>query len=96
MEFECDFHKYIRARGLQKQEGVLFRHVLRFILLLEEMASIPPAETTIETWEDRLDDWIDRLTQCCRAVDPECTDEVWKARVGLTICFWARSPNAAK
>ncbi len=82
MEFECDFNKYIRARGLQKQEGVLFRHVLRFILLLEEMASIPPAETTIETWEDRLDDWIDRLTQCCRAVDPECTDEVLEGSRG--------------
>lgn len=75
LEFGGNFNKYIVAKGLQKHEGILFRHLLRLILLLDEMASIPPAETPEEEWEDRLDDLIDRLTACCRAVDPESTDE---------------------
>jgi superfamily II DNA/RNA helicase len=75
LEFGGNFNKYIVAKGLQKHEGIIFRHLLRLILLLDEMASIPPVESTPEDWEDRLDDLIDRLTECCRAVDPESTDE---------------------
>lgn len=74
--FDGNFNKYIQAYGLQKQEGILLRHLLRLILLLDEMASIPPIESTPEEWEDRLDVLIARLTDCCRAVDPESTDEV--------------------
>ncbi|MCA9132624.1 MAG: DEAD/DEAH box helicase [Planctomycetales bacterium] len=75
LEFGGQFNKYIVAKGLQKQEGILFRHLLRLILLLDEMASIPPLESTPEEWEDRIDALIERLTECCRAVDPESTDE---------------------
>ncbi|MGN6136040.1 MAG: DEAD/DEAH box helicase [Aureliella sp.] len=74
--FGGDFNKFILARGLQKQEGILLRHLLRLILLLEEMASIPPVETQPEDWEDPLDELIARLTESCRAVDPESTDEI--------------------
>jgi superfamily II DNA/RNA helicase len=70
------FNKYITARSLQKQEGMIFRHLLRLILLLDEMANIPPVESTPETWEDQLDVLIDRLTEICRAVDPSSTDEM--------------------
>ncbi len=76
LEFGGNFNKYIIAKGLQKQEGILFRHLLRLILLLDEMATIPPAESEPEQWEDMLDDLIARLTECCRAVDPESADEV--------------------
>ncbi len=82
LEFGGNFNKYIVARGLQKQEGILFRHLLRLILLLDEMASIPPVESTEEEWEDRLDALIDRLTECCRQVDPESTDEALDDRRG--------------
>lgn len=75
LEFGGHFNKYIVAKGLQKHEGILFRHLLRLILLLDEMASIPPVESTPEEWEDRLDDLIERLTACCREVDAESTDE---------------------
>ena len=75
LEFGGNFNKYVVARGLQKQEGLLFRHVLRLILLLDEMASIPPLETEPEQWEDPLDELIDRLSASCRAVDPDSTDE---------------------
>ena len=75
LEFEGDFNKYIIAKKLQKQEGIVFRHLLRLILLLDEMASIPPPECPEEEWEDRIDQQIQLLTECCRKVDPESTNE---------------------
>jgi superfamily II DNA/RNA helicase len=82
LEFGGNFNKYILAKGLQKQEGMIFRHILRLILLLDEMASIPPAETEPEQWEDPLDDLIARLTECCRAVDPDSADEALEVSRG--------------
>ncbi len=76
LEFGGDFNKYVTARKLQKEEGILFRHCLRMILLLDEMANIPPIESTVETWEDPLDDLAAILTGSCQAVDPQSTDEI--------------------
>ncbi|MEZ6089909.1 MAG: DEAD/DEAH box helicase [Pirellulaceae bacterium] len=81
LEFD-DFNKFIIARKLQKQEGILFRHLLRLIMLLDEMAEIPPIDSTPETWEDILDDVADRLTDICRRVDPESTDEALENALG--------------
>ena len=36
LQFSGDFNKYVTSKALQKQEGVIFRHVLRLILLVEE------------------------------------------------------------
>jgi len=76
LEFGGDFNKYVTARKLQKEEGILFRHCLRMILLLDEMANVPPFESTIETWENPLDELAAQLTESCRAVDPQSTDEM--------------------
>ncbi len=76
LQFGGDFNKYITTHKLQKEEGILFRHLLRMVLLLDEMANIPPHETTPEEWEDPLDDLADQLTETCRAVDAQSTDEV--------------------
>jgi hypothetical protein len=76
LQFEGDFNKYILAHGLQKQEGMLFRHVLRFILLLNEISGIAPENSTTEDWEDRWDAIGDQLIESCRKVDPASTDEV--------------------
>lgn len=75
LEFGGDFNKYVTARKLQKEEGILFRHCLRMILLCDEMANVPPKGTTVETWEDWLDDIADTLTEACRRIDPQSTDE---------------------
>lgn len=77
-----DFNKYVVTKKLQKQEGVLFRHLLRLIMLLNEMAEIPPVDSTLETWEDVFDDLADRLTEICRRVDPESTDEALETGLG--------------
>ena len=84
MEFEGDFNKYVTAKKLQKEEGILFRHCLRMILLLDEMANIPPIESTVETWEDPLDDLANVLTETCRQIDPQSTDEMLAQPVGET------------
>lgn len=76
LEFEGNFNNYITSRKLQKQEGVVFRHALRMILLLGEFASLPPEGLPPEEWEDRLLEMADRLTECCRKVDPASTDEM--------------------
>ena len=76
LEFGGDFNKYITSRKLQKQEGILFRHLLRLVLLLDEMANVPPVESTPETWELALDEIADRLAAACRKVDPQSTDEM--------------------
>jgi len=81
-EFGFDFNKYITSRSLQKEEGILFRHLLRMILLLDEMANIPPLETTVEEWEYLLDDLAEQLTQACRRIDPQSTDEVVENLLG--------------
>ncbi|MCU0711306.1 MAG: DEAD/DEAH box helicase [Pirellula sp.] len=76
LEFGCEFNKYVVASGMQKHEGLLFRHILRFILLIEEIAKIAPSESSEETWEQPLYALADRLVECCRSVDPECTDQI--------------------
>jgi hypothetical protein len=76
LQFDGDFNKYILAHGLQKQEGMLFRHILRFILLLNEVSGIAPENTTPEEWEIPLDAIGERLIASCRVVDPESTDQV--------------------
>src|SRR5690606_17942237 len=81
-QFGFDFNKYVTSRGLQKEEGILFRHLLRLILLLDEMANIPPLETTVEEWEYQLDALAEQLTIACRRVDPQSTDEVLETGLG--------------
>jgi superfamily II DNA/RNA helicase len=76
LEFQGSFNNYITSRKLQKQEGVIFRHTLRMILLLGEFAQLPPEGVSPEEWEDRLLDMADVLTDACRKVDPASTDEL--------------------
>lgn len=76
IEFGGKFDKYITARGLQKQEGVIFRHVLRMILLLKELREIHPPEISLIDWQREMDDIADILTNACHDVDPSSTDKL--------------------
>jgi len=76
LEFGGDFNKLITARGLQKQEGVIFRHLLRLILLLGEFRQVIPPETTPEQWKSDLDAIADQLVAGCGDVDPTSTEKV--------------------
>jgi superfamily II DNA/RNA helicase len=76
LRFGGNFNKYVQSRDLVKQEGIIFRHLLRLILLCGELAEVYPAETTAEEWRADLRDLADRLTASCREVDPQSTDEL--------------------
>jgi hypothetical protein len=75
LEFGGNFNKYITSRGLQKQEGVIFRHLLRLVLLVKEFQQFTPPDCTAEDWLGELRDIAGRLTECCRRVDPQSTDK---------------------
>jgi hypothetical protein len=76
IQFGGDFNKYVTSKRLQKQEGVIFRHLLRLILLLGELRPLVPPETTAEEWNAFLDDTAEILTRACRGVDPTSTDKM--------------------
>ena len=75
LEFNGDFNKFITARELQTQEGVIFRHVLRLILLCDEFSAVTPAGVEAAAWQRDLREISDILTASCRQVDPQSTDQ---------------------
>ena len=75
LRFEGNFNKFVQARDLVKQEGILFRHLLRLILLLGEFSQVTPTDTEPSPWQADLRDIADQLTGSCRDVDPTSTDE---------------------
>jgi superfamily II DNA/RNA helicase len=71
-----NFNQYVQTRDLVKQEGIIFRHLLRLILLIGEFQQVTPPDTTPEEWRADLRDIADQLTASCREVDPTSTDEM--------------------
>ena len=74
LNFECNFHSYIGSRDLAKQEGLIFRHILRLVLLLNEFSQVAPAGIDAVVWRGELKQWGDRFTECCLSVDPGSTE----------------------
>ena len=75
LQFGGDFNKYVTSKSLQKQEGVIFRHALRLILLVGEFLQICPPDISEEEWRGDLTEIAAKLTECCRRVDPTSTDK---------------------
>ncbi|MDR1483661.1 MAG: DEAD/DEAH box helicase [Planctomycetaceae bacterium] len=75
LEFNGDFNKYIIAKSLQKQEGIIFRHLLRLILLIGEFRELEVDDYDFGQWQSDLTVMIEGLTKCCVAVDPKSTEE---------------------
>ncbi|MHC4877917.1 MAG: DEAD/DEAH box helicase [Planctomycetota bacterium] len=71
LHFGGDFNKLITTRRLAKQEGIVFRHILRFILLCDEFVEHVPADTA---WHYELLTVSSELTDACRRVDTHSTD----------------------
>lgn len=89
LEMGGDFDKYVRYKDLVKQEGLIFRHLLRLILLLAEFSTVKPADVEIDEWQSELKELRERLTECCRQVDPDSTDKMLEEAVAV-------APVAAK
>ena len=66
-----NFNRFVRSRGLVRQEGILFRHMLRLALLCGEFAALP-------NWDAAcgcdLEEVALALRRSCRRIDPESTD----------------------
>ncbi|MGA2619707.1 MAG: DEAD/DEAH box helicase [Thermoguttaceae bacterium] len=74
LEFNGNFNKYAHSKDLLKQEGILFRHMLRLILLLDEFRPLCPPDLDPAAWQYELDEIVEQLTRSCREVDPASTD----------------------
>eukprot|EP00913_Durusdinium_trenchii_P010911 g10240.t1 len=70
-----DFNKYVTSARLTKQEGIVFRHLLRLILLCGEFSQTAPPDCDPDEWRAELDDIATQLTRACREVDPESTEK---------------------
>ncbi len=76
LKFGGHFNKFVQSRDLVKQEGIVFRHLLRLILLCGEFVQLTPPDTTGAEWQADLRDVAEQLTASCRAVDPASTDQM--------------------
>lgn len=72
--FDGDFNSYIAGRGLARQEGIVFRHFLRLILLCGEFRACVPDGCEPAEWDAELREVEEVLTKACRGVDPQSTD----------------------
>jgi hypothetical protein len=75
LAFGGNFNKFVQSRDLVKQEGIIFRHLLRLILLLGEFAQVTPTDMEPAAWQAELRDIAEQLTASCREIDPTSTDE---------------------
>ncbi len=75
LQFGGNFDKLVISKRLQKQEGIIFRHLLRLILLIGEFASMTPADTTEEESCAELHGIRAVLIESCQAVDPSSTQK---------------------
>ena len=74
LDFNGNFTNFVSSKDLAKQEGIIFRHLLRMILLLEEFAALTPPGVRADDWRAELTEIGDVLTGACRSVDPQSTD----------------------
>jgi hypothetical protein len=73
-----NFNTYVTSKDLTKQEGLIFRHLLRLILLIEEFEQLTPPGLEEKDWKTELKEITDKLTKICSAVDPTSTEETIK------------------
>ncbi len=78
-----DFDAFVRSRDIVKQEGIVFKHLLRMILLCGEFAQLTPTGATAEEWKLKLGGIAETLTRACRAVDPQSTDELLEEQAAV-------------
>jgi len=78
LHFGGNFQAFVSHKDLAKQEGLIFRHLLRLILLLEEFSQVTPEGIEAAVWQADLKAIADQLEQTCRQVDPMSTEETIK------------------
>lgn len=80
-----NFNTYVTSKDLTKQEGLIFRHLLRLILLTQEFEQLTPPGLNPDDWKRELAEIADKLTEICRAVDPSSTEDAIKRAHGADV-----------
>ena len=75
-----NFNRFVHSRGLVRQEGILFRHMLRLALLCGEFAALPDWDSACRR---DLEEVALALRRSCHRIDPESTDRFLE-RAGAT------------
>ena len=75
-EWNGNFFNYVSHHDLTRQEGLIFKHLLRLVLLLDEFRQVTPVGVDPNEWQTELTETADALTDCCRSVDPSWTDSM--------------------
>ena len=70
-----NFEGFIANRELAKQEGLIFRHILRLILLIDEFAQVTPDGIDPKVWKAELREIAQQLTKTCQSIDPSSTQQ---------------------
>lgn len=81
--FGGDFQKFVTSRDLTKQEGIIFRHLLRMILLCQEFRQFCPVGVSQAEWSSLMQSISQQLTETCRNVDPESTDKALESMANV-------------
>jgi len=80
IEFGGNFNKFVTSLDLTKQEGIIFRHAQRMIMLCGEferaLALDVDAGPSTLAWRTELHELAAKLTESCRVVDPTSTDQL--------------------
>ena len=66
-ESRSEFYKFTGSRSLQKNEGIVFRHLLRFVILANEFLTL--------TDDPHYESMVERATEACDHVDPAYTEK---------------------
>lgn len=66
-DFNDDFYKYVGARDLTKNEGLILRHLLRLVILAGEFQ--------VATEDPEYTELAERVTRVCQTVDARYTDK---------------------
>src|SRR5204862_3303060 len=95
LRYGGNFNTYVTTKDLTKQEGLIFRHLLRLILLIEEFEQLTPPGVSESDWKADLKEIADRLTETCRAVDPTSTEETIKKAHAADVVEGEKHAKAA-
>jgi len=76
LNWNDNFFNFVSSRDLARQEGLIFRHMLKMVLLLDEFRQVTPIGIDANIWQEELRETAERLTNCCRKVDPNWTDSM--------------------
>ncbi len=90
LAFGGNFNGFVLSRKLQKQEGIVFRHLLRLVLLISEFERMCPPDTTEDEWRGDLGEIRDQLADACRTADAQTTERTLAEVLGDS----AGSPRA--